>query len=341
MQNDLQPARREGTVKPGSSLGTRTRRAAGLALVAALALAGCGSGPGGSGGPTGSTVTVAAAPAVLSAAVMVGVDKGIFGRHGLDVQADISGLGPTVYPRILSGQVQLGVNTWGTLVTAREQNLPLTGIAPVHRGGKGMEDDYQAIVARPGGPTSLRDLAGKVVGVPTLGSITDSQVRAALADEGVDVASVEFIALPFPDVPAALSSSRVDAAAVFEPYLTVATDSGAVPLAPLSRGQAMGAVVAAQSWVEQNADLVARFQTAWAEALAYCTDHPDDVRSVLVSRFKMDPAVAARIRLPIWQDTIDESDVQQIIDMMVRTGSAKSRLRAADLITPFQPAPAR
>lgn len=307
-----------------------------LVLAAVLVLSGCGSsGPSGGSADGPASLKVAAAPAVLSAALLVGVDQGIFTRHGLDVQADIGGLGPTVYPRILSGQVQLGVNTWGTLVSARDQKLPLTGIAPVDRGGRTLRDDYQAIVARPGGPTSLRALEGKVVGVPTLGSLTDSQVRTALAAEGVDVNRVQFIALPFPDVPAALSSSRVDAAAVIEPYLSVVAGSGAEPLAPLSRGQVMGAVVAAQSWVRDNPELVRRFQTAWAETLQYSQDHPDAVRKVLVSGFTMKPGVAAKIRLPLWEQSISPDDVQQVVDMMVDTGAVKTRLAGADLITPF------
>jgi NitT/TauT family transport system substrate-binding protein len=309
-----------------------------IVLAAVLALGGCGS----SGSTAGSgdglqTLKVAVAPAVLSAALLVGVDNGIFVKHGLDVQAEVGGLGPTVFPRILSGQVQLGVNAWGTLVSARDQNLPLTGIAPVDRGGHTLADDYQAIVARPGGPTSLRELEGKVVGVATLGSLSDSQVRTALVDAGVDVGKVRFVALPFPEVPAALSSGRVDAAAAFEPFLSEVTGSGAVALAPLSRGQMMGVVVAAQSWVTANPELVARFQTAWAEVLQYSRDHPDAVRKVLVSGFKMTPDVAARIRLPIWQQSISPADVQQIVDMMVDTGSVKNRLDGADLITPFRP----
>lgn len=325
-------------------------------LLAALTFAACGSSDddgdsGGSGGAAtqssdsdgGSgeltTVKIGVVPAATFAPVFVGVEQGFFRRHGIDLQLDVGGLAPTVFPRILKGELQLGANTWGTLVTSKAQNLPLTGIAPVDSGGTTAEDDYQGIVSGPDGVRDLRELEGKTVAVPTLKSFTDSQVKSVLREAGVDVDSVRFIALPFPDMPAALAAGRVDAAGVVEPFFGGILAEGGNLLAPLSRGQLMGAIVASERWVEENRETVSKFDAAWQETLAFSDRNPDAVRRALVTGLRLPEAVASRITLPIWVDSIDEARVQEISDMMLETGAIEEPVEAGSIITEF-PLPA-
>lgn len=314
-----------------------------VALTAAVAVAGCGSSDSGgsseraatTGGGEVTTVKMGVVPAATFAPVFVGLEQGIFRRHGIDLQIEVGGLAPTVFPRILKNQIQLGANTWGTLVTAHEQRLPLTGVAPVDRGGESPDDDYQGIIAKPGGVRSLKELNGKTVAVPTLKSFTDAQVRSVLKEAGVDVDSVRFIAIPFPDIPAALKAGRIDAAGVVEPFFSQAKADGGTPLASLSRGQLMGAIVAAQKWVDDEPDTVRRFQAAWAETLRYATDNPDALRAALTSGLRIPEAVASRMTLPIWLDSIDEARVQEISDMMLDVGTISREIPASQMITPF------
>lgn len=322
------------------------------ALIAALAFAACGSSDddsdsGGSGSSGSATSTAAdsggdatavkmgVVPAATFAPVFVGLEQGIFARHGIDLQIDVGGLAPTVFPRILKGELQLGANTWGTLVTAKEQGLPLTGIAPVDSGGASADDDYQGIVAKPGGVRDIGELNGKTVAVPTLKSFTDSQVKSVLAENGVDVDTVRFIAIPFPDMPAALKAGRVDAAGVVEPFYGQILAEGGRLLRPLSRSQLMGAIVASDRWVEEEPETVARFDAAWAETLDYADRNPDAVRRALVSGLRLPEAVAQRMTLPTWVHRIDEARVQEISDMMLETGAIAEPVEASSMITEY------
>lgn len=321
------------------------------ALVALVALGACGSSDdstASAGGATAATdgageltpVKVGVVPAATFSPIFVGVEQGIFEKHGLDLELDVGGLAPTVFPRILKGELQLGANTWGTLVTAKAENLPLTGIAPIDRGGESAEDDYQGIVSGPDGVRDISELNGKTVAVPTLKSFTDAQVKDVLAEHGVDVDTVRFIAIPFPDMPAAVKSGRVDAAGVVEPFFGQILAEGGNLLAPLSRSQLMGAIVAAERWVEENPDVVARFGAAWAETLEYAEQHPDAVRRALVSGLRLPEEVARRMTLPIWVHEIDEARVQEISDMMLRTGAIREPIDARSMITEYPlPAP--
>lgn len=313
-----------------------------LASVLLLALAACGSGsdddPGNADGPTEAkpaTVKMAVVPAATFAPVFVGLDQDIFAKHGIDLKIDVGGLAPTVFPRILSGDVDMGANTWGTLVTARAQGLPLVGIAPVDQGGTTPEDDYQAIVAAKGGATDLKGLEGKTIGVPSLKSFTDSQVRSVLIENGVDVSKINFIAMGFPDMPAALSSKKVDAVGVVEPFFSQIKAQGGNPLISLSRGQLMGSIVASEKFVSQKPEVVKAFQAAWLETLEYAEEHEDEVRKALVEGLGLPEEVAGAITLPIWTTSVTEAQVQEISDMMSDVGAVEKKVEAKDLMTDF------
>jgi NitT/TauT family transport system substrate-binding protein len=101
----------------------------------------------------------------------------------------------------------------------------------------------------------------------------------------------------------------------------------------------MGAIVASEKFVEDDADTVRKFQEAWAETLRFATDNPDAVRAALTRGLRIPEAVASRMSLPIWQETTDEAKVQEIADMMLDVGAVSREIDARSMITPF-PLPA-
>lgn len=319
------------------------KRLGGAASIAAalVLMAACGSGPAddeAADGPSEAepaSVSMAVVPAATFAPVFVGIEQGIFEKHGIDLDIDVGGLAPTVFPRILSGDVDLGANTWGTLVTSREQGLPLVGIAPIDRGGETAEDDYQAIAVGQGGAGDLTELEGKTVGVPSLKSFTDSQVRSVLEEAGVDVSTVSFVALPFPDMPAALSAGRVDAVGVVEPFLSQIKQQGGTALVPLSRGQLMGAIAASEAFVQESPEVVKAFQAAWLETLEYCQENEQAVRDALAEGLGFPEEAAASITLPIWITEASREQVQEIADMMLAVGGIDDEVDAASMMTAF------
>lgn len=306
------------------------------AAVLAVSLAACGGSDSSDSDPGADLkLTMAVVPAATFAPVFVGLEEGIFDKHDIELTIDVGGLAPTILPRLLKGEVDLAANTWGTLVSARAQDLPLVGIAPIDRGGDTPEDDYQGIMVGPDGPTDVSGLEGKTIGVPSLKSLTDSQVRSVLLEQGVDVGTVEFMALGFPDMPGALSSGQVDAVAVVEPFKTVIEAQGGTSLTALSRSQQMGAIVASEQMIGDRPDDVRQFQEAWLEVLEYAEAHPDAVRSALVEGLGMQPDVAESMTLPIWTPEVTEEQVQEISDMMAEVGAVSADVSAADMMTAF------
>ncbi|WP_395109697.1 ABC transporter substrate-binding protein [Actinomadura sp. SCN-SB] len=332
--NDPVPAARAtGAVKTAWKRALTGVVAAGMALV----LAACGGGSGNADKGAGSglaTLKIGVVPAATFAPLFVGVKQGIFKKHGVDLKLDVGGLAPTIFPRVLKGELDLGANTWGTLVTAGSNGLPLVGISPVDRGGDSAGNDYQGLVARKGGVKDLKSLEGKTIAVPSLKSFTDSQVRSVLQANGVDTSTIKFLALGFPDMPSALAQGRVDAASVIEPFLSGVVKQGNTLLAPLSRGQVMGCIVTSKKFLAENPKAVKAFQAGMQETLAYSKAHPDAVRAALVEGIGLPPESAKAMTLPIWAPSVTEGDVQAIADMMLKVGGVDKPVKAADIMAP-------
>ena len=85
---------------------------------------------------------------------------------------------------------------------------------------------WDALLAPKGGVTDAKQLEGKTVSVNTLKNLPEVAVRNALEQAGVDPSTVKFVEIPFPDVPAALESKRVDAAFAVEPFVGASAGAG-------------------------------------------------------------------------------------------------------------------
>jgi len=283
------------------------------------------------------TIKMGVVPAETFAPIFVAENEGIWKKHNITVDAKVGGIANTLFPQLLKGQLDVVASAWGSLASAREQKLPLTGFAPIDINGSTLEDDYQQLVAPKGGVKDIKELEGKTIAVPALKSLTDSQVRVTLRKAGVDDSKVKFLQIPFPEMPAALKAGRVDAAAVVEPFLTSLKAQGANVLSATSQGVPMGAMIAAEKWVKENPDKVKRFQTAWKEALQFSIDNPDAVRKAL-SAFQIPEEAAQKVMLPNFTTELDPAEVQKVADLMKEAGALSQDVDMTKAITPFEPA---
>ncbi|MGH8826333.1 MAG: ABC transporter substrate-binding protein, partial [Jiangellaceae bacterium] len=214
-----------------------------LGLIAAVALlmtAACGgddeSTDGSAGDATGDSseltpVTVGVIPIVDTAAIWLGVDQGIFEEHGLDVQLEVAQGGAAIVPGVISEEFQFGFSNVTSLLLASHEGLPLQIVAPGNSSTGEVGADIGAVVTMPAtGIESAADLSGRTVAVNTLNNIGDSTIRNVVEADGGDPSDINFVEMPFPDMPAAVVNGQVDAAWILEPFLTITMDQGATPV---------------------------------------------------------------------------------------------------------------
>jgi NitT/TauT family transport system substrate-binding protein len=317
------------TVDPEHAASRRRVRPllAGLAAVALL-LTGCGSSDTGTQSPSTGPVDikVGVIPIVDVAPIYLGKDKGFFSNRGINLTLETAQGGAAIVPAVLSGQYQFGFSNVTSLMIAQTQNVPIKAVANgvASTGKEGA--DYSAVVVKGDSPIqSAKDLSGKKVAVNTLKNIGDTTVRESVRKAGGDPKTVNFVELPFAQMPAALDAGQVDAVWVVEPALATVKRAGGRVIASNFVDAAPDLTVAAYftstKLAQDNGELVRRFTEAIEESLAYADTHPDEVRAILGTYTKIDQATVDAMILPKWPKQINRASLETLARLGQRDGT--------------------
>lgn len=313
-------------------------------LVLTVIAAGCGS-DGSDGGETGGgaadttertdrkdrarfdSIEVGVIPIIDVAPIYLGEKKGFFSDRGIDLKLSSGQGGAAIVPGVVSGQMQFGFSNISSLLSAHVKGLPIKAVAAgLYAIGAGeRERDYGGLVAvGDSGVQGPGDLVGRTVGVNALSGIAEVVVRESVRKAGADPDAVKFVEIPFPDMPGALTSKRVDAAWVLEPFLTIVQNQGHRVIAwsfeDVADNLMISAYFTSTELRKSNPDLVERFTDAINESLEYAASHEDEVRDIIQTYTKIPPEVAAKVTLPRWTAEVELESVEALAEASVRYG---------------------
>jgi NitT/TauT family transport system substrate-binding protein len=301
-----------------------------LALLTPIAA--CGgddSGDSGGGGGGGEQevreLRVGVIPIVDVAPIYLGVEQGFFEERGLDVELVPGSGGAAAVPGVVSGDYDFSFGNVTSILLASSEGLPLRIVANGVSSTADPETDFSAVVV-PGSSAiqSVADLEGKRVAVNNLKNIGEVTIRQGIEDAGGDGSNVEFVELPFPEMPAAVAGGNVDAAWVVEPFVTVATGQGAravfYPFAEPIEDLTVATYFTLEPTIQEDPDLVDDFQAAINESLEYANSNPDEVRRILLTYTQIPEAAAQSIRLPSWPQEVNWDSVETVAELMTEFG---------------------
>ena len=214
----------------------------------------------------------------------VGVEKGIFLKHGVDVKLKVLSTGQEMAKAVQAGEAQFLGAAYSNFPVAVERGLKAKGFVGLmgDRTTK-YSDDPVAIVTRKGtGITKVEDLAGKKVGTP-VGGTAHEYLGVVLKKAGIPADKVTVINVPPGNSVSALAGGQVDAIAVWEPYGTLMLEK--VPDAVLVQrgGGFIGYYInmsALADTLEKQPDLVYRYAVALAEASQYTRQRPEEAAEI-------------------------------------------------------------
>lgn len=307
------------------------RRAAFAALgaIATLAVSGCatsGGAPAGEVDDAGArTVNVAVLPTSNMAAVYLGEAEGFFEDEGLELNMTTVGGGAEMIAGMQAGSFDFIVVGYVPLFAAASNGLDLQIISANDVGGATPDEEWQAlVVGADSDARSAEDLEGATVGVNALKGVAEATIRASLQQQGVDDTSVQFVEIPFSEVPAALSNGTVDAAFGSEPFITgTLSDGGRIVDTPsynLGENFPNGAWATSSRLVADDPDLVDRFERAVTASVDYAAENEDAVREILPTFTALTPELADQIRLPIFRSGLDRDQLDTLCRILVDFG---------------------
>ena len=127
---------------------------------------------------------------------------------------------PELKESFMAGQVNAAYLLAPMVMELADRGVPARIVALGHRSGA-------VIMVRADAPyTSVRDLRGRRVAIPSRFAVDHIFVRKMLHESGMTVRDVELVEMPPPDMPAALYANQVAAYATGEPFGAVAELGG-------------------------------------------------------------------------------------------------------------------
>lgn len=255
------------------------------ALVASLLVAGCS----GSGGEDLTEVRLGYLNTeAISPPLFVGIEAGIFEKHGIDLTLVKFDAGPAASQALAAGSVDI-VDAGAAVVANFAARGEGKVIAPTF-----LEYDTNQIWVRGDSDiSSVADLAGKQIALPA-GTTAHVLLHTALVDHGVDPASVEVVNTPMGAAASSLISGAVPAAALWIPhqFLVEQNLEGARQITSLKdyypEVAVLGGMVANNDFHADNTDALTRVVAAFLEANDLMLDDDDALRGSWAAAFEQD-----------------------------------------------------
>ena len=205
--------------------------------------------------------------------MFVGVDKGLFKKHGVDVRLKVVSTGTEMVAAMQKREVQVGDMSVTTFLKARHRGDPLTVIALIMNDATTAHaDDPLAIVARKGSgirPGAVEDLKGKRIGLAKE-QTSDEYLKMVLNRRGMKYEDViiENIMSP-PALAPALAQGKVDAVVSWEPFNTVVLEKAPESYVVLRGGGHLSYIMLASTHeplMRQSPQVVQNFVTGLVAA---------------------------------------------------------------------------
>lgn len=212
--------------------------------------------------PEVTDITVAGYKNAGGSPVQAAADAGITDEYGISVEIQPAENAAAMLAQLVSGDIPIGMVNGFFSVPAVMQGADLRVIGELIRGVEGA----QTVEVLPdSGIENLADLEGKRVAVVGLNSGHQGRIAAAMLDEGLDPSKVEFVALGWAEMPAALEQGNADAVVVTGPFqLAVQSELDSVTIFDMAGG-AFAEFPETQylvngAWADANPNAVAAFQ---------------------------------------------------------------------------------
>jgi NitT/TauT family transport system substrate-binding protein len=251
--------------------------------------------------------------AILDVApIYLGLQKGLFKNHNIDLTLKQAQGGAAIVPAVVSGEYQFGFSNVVSLLLARSQNVPIRAVANGNNSTGSPSADFGGLFVKDPNIKSAKDLVGKKVATNTLKNIVDTTVKTIVAKDGGDASKVNFVELAFPNMAAALDKGDVDGIFVVEPFLSAAKAKGWKQIgsyADVDPNLCVALYFTSTKLIGDNPDLVKRFTDAMKESLAYAQSHPDEARAILTK----------------WPADIDKNAIDKLSGLAVTYGLLTSK----------------
>ena len=200
--------------------------------------------------------------------VMTAIEKGYFEEEGIEVKLTEFQDGPNIISAMESGSIDIGYIGQGAHKLCIEGNATIFALSHISNG--------DAVIGGPG-VTSIEDLAGKTVAYSS-GTSSQDILELALSSAGMTMDDIQATDMAAENIPTAIISGSVDAAATWSPGTLTILDEveGATKLCDNMTFKdttvSLASWICTPSYAEDNRDTLVKFTRALFKGMDYAAD---------------------------------------------------------------------
>ena len=277
---------------------------------------------------------------VDNASLFMAAEKGLFKKEGLELETVPMVGGAAIIPGVASGDLQFGWSNVISLYQAHAEGFDFKLLSGGAINVKGTNDTHAIQVLKDSPIKSAKDLEGKTVAVNTLSNVVQLMVMAWIDKNGGDAAKVKFVEVPFPQMEAALSAGRVDAASTHEPFVTASTGKGVTRVLAYNWGDVVPRFLvaswfASEKWLQKNKATAQSFTRGVNLGIDAINADVQGTRNLMVKWTGLSAEMVNKVALPMFEKGIAEKDVQVTIDLSYKYKLIPRAFKAREVISDF------
>jgi NitT/TauT family transport system substrate-binding protein len=279
---------------------------------------------------------------VDNAAMFMAMEKGFFKAEGLELETVPMAGGAVIVQGVTSGDLQIGWTNVISLYQAHAEGFDFKLMGGGAANIKAKHESHAIQVAKASLIKGAKDLEGKTVAVNTLNNIVHLMAMAWIDKNGGSSAKVKFVEVPFPQMEATLSASKVDAASIHEPFATAAVEKGQVRVLAQPWGDVLPKFLiaswfASEKWLVKNKAMGQAFGRAISRGVDAIQTDPEGSRAAMIKWAGLNPNLAGKIGLPVFEKGVSEKDLQATIDLTQKYKLISKSIKAREVISDIAP----
>jgi NitT/TauT family transport system substrate-binding protein len=225
----------------------------------------------------------------------IGIQEGIFARHGLDIEASASSGDAKLQQILTAGSVDIGIGS-GPGMAFAAKGVPAKAVAAMY----GAPRNMAVMVGYDSAIKTVADLKGKKLGCTTVGSLTAWIGERINEKEGWASNGIEVVPIGgMPPARAAIKTHQIDGyiGALESGYMLEEAKEWRVITAatPFVDHFITHVLFARDELIEKNPNTVRAFLAGWFETIAFMKANKERSAEISAKVINITPAVAARV----------------------------------------------
>lgn len=287
--------------------------------------------------PQLTTIRFGSTPDEQASTALWGVQSGLFGRSGLDVQVQRLNSGAAVAAGVAGGSIDVGLGSVFNLILAHLKGIPFL-LESVSATSNAALPNNGFAVAKDSSIATPAQLNGKTIATPSLSDLFTLATSGWIDQNGGDAHTVSFIELPMPLQVNAITSGRVAGAFLVDPFLQEALDSGLVrvlgrPYASIAPRFGVTYYFCLRDYAATHSDALARFRSDIATGVGYARTHWSEMVPIIAGYTGMKPEVVRKMPFLTGSGMAAEM-LQPVIDFAARYQFIPQAFPASEMIDP-------